>query len=149
MHETPGARQPWPDAAPPWDAWERPPAREDPPGGQAPWPPADPAAGYPQAGNPPAAYPPPQQPPPASYPPAPERRFPAQHRLAAARAGERSRWHWLLLVAVLIPLLTPLYNRVQPQLLGLPFFYWGQIAFTGLAMLVTAIIHLATKRRRP
>ncbi len=126
MQETPGARQPWPDAVPPWDAWERPPP-----------------------GSPPAAGPLPPGSPKSGHTPSAERRPPADHRLAPRRPGGRSRWHWLLLPAVVIPLLTPLYNRVQPQLLGLPFFYWAQIAFTGLAALVTAVIHVATKKRRP
>ena len=61
--------------------------------------------------------------------------------------GRGSRWQWLLLVAVVIPLLTPLYNHIQPRLFGLPFFYWSQMAFVGLAACVTAVVYLATKRR--
>jgi hypothetical protein len=61
--------------------------------------------------------------------------------------GGRSRWHWLVVVAVVIPLLTPLYNRLQPRLFGLPFFYWSQMAFIGLAACVTAAVYQATKRR--
>jgi hypothetical protein len=77
-------------------------------------------------------------------------RPPAHHRLPPQYSRERSRWHWLLAAAVVIPLLTPLYNRAQPELLGVPFFYWCQIAFAGLAALTTAVVQLATrKRRRP
>ena len=72
---------------------------------------------------------------------------PVPARRHEPRAGDRSRWHWLLAVAVVIPLLTPLYNRVQPRLLGLPFFYWSQIAFIGLAAGVTTAVYLATKKR--
>ena len=61
------------------------------------------------------------------------------------RAGGLSRWHWLVVVAVVIPLLTPLYNRIQPRLFGLPFFYWSQMAFIGLAACVTTAVYLATK----
>ncbi|HEV2376757.1 MAG TPA: DUF3311 domain-containing protein, partial [Streptosporangiaceae bacterium] len=60
----------------------------------------------------------------------------------------KSRWHWLLLVAVVVPLLTPLYNRIQPQLFGLPFFYWSQMTFVVLAALVTTVVYQATKKRR-
>jgi Protein of unknown function (DUF3311) len=60
---------------------------------------------------------------------------------------DQSRWHWLLAVAVVVPLLTPLYNRVQPRLFGLPFFYWSQMAFIGLAACVTMAVYQATKRR--
>jgi Protein of unknown function (DUF3311) len=52
-------------------------------------------------------------------------------------------------VAVVIPLLTPLYNRVSPQLGGLPFFYWFQMALVFMGASVTAIVQLATRRRRP
>jgi hypothetical protein len=72
---------------------------------------------------------------------------PAESQRRRRPAGGRSRWHWLLVVAVAIPLLTPLYNRVQPQLFGLPFFYWAQMAFIGLAACVTTVVYQATKRR--
>jgi hypothetical protein len=74
---------------------------------------------------------------------------PGQSQRRAPPAGGRRRWYWLLLVAVAIPLLTPLYNRVQPRLFGLPFFYWSQMAFIGLAACVTAVVYQATKRRGP
>jgi hypothetical protein len=61
------------------------------------------------------------------------------------RAG-KSRWHLLLLLAILLPLWTPLYNRIEPRLMGMPFFYWSQLALIGLAMLVTAIVYVLTNR---
>jgi hypothetical protein len=33
----------------------------------------------------------------------------------------------LLAIAIIVPLLVPLYARIDPQLFGLPFFYWYQI----------------------
>jgi hypothetical protein len=72
---------------------------------------------------------------------------PAEPRSAPSRTGDRSRWHWLLAVAVAVPLLTPLYNRVQPRVFGLPFFYWAQIAFIGLAAGVTTAVYQVTKKR--
>jgi hypothetical protein len=75
--------------------------------------------------------------------------MPAESRRRRPHASGRSRWHWLVLVAVAIPLLTPLYNRIQPRLFGLPFFYWAQMAFIGLAACVTTVVYQATKRRRP
>ncbi len=59
-----------------------------------------------------------------------------------------SRWHWLLAVPVVLPLLTPLYNRTEPNLLGLPFFYWAQLALSGLSILITSVVYLATRPRR-
>ena len=75
------------------------------------------------------------------------RPLPAADQRRRHRAGGRSRWQWLVVVAVVIPLLTPLYNRLQPRLFGLPFFYWSQMAFIGLAACVTAVVYQATKRR--
>lgn len=63
------------------------------------------------------------------------------------RRPDTSRWHWLLFVPIVLPLLPALYNRTEPRLLGLPFFYWCQLAFAGLAALIVGIVHLATKDR--
>ncbi|HEV2371550.1 MAG TPA: DUF3311 domain-containing protein [Streptosporangiaceae bacterium] len=62
-------------------------------------------------------------------------------------ATDRSRWHWLLVVAVVVPLLTPLYDRTTPVLFGVPFFYWSQLAFVVLASCMTFVVYQATKRR--
>jgi hypothetical protein len=63
------------------------------------------------------------------------------------RRADASRWHWLLFVPIVVPLLTPLYNRLEPTLFGLPFYYWSQLSFAVLSGLVIAIVHVATKRR--
>jgi hypothetical protein len=60
------------------------------------------------------------------------------------RAG-RSRWHLLLLVPVLLALWTPLYNRLEPRVAGMPFFYWGQLALVPVSMLVSAIVYALTR----
>jgi hypothetical protein len=60
---------------------------------------------------------------------------------------DRSRWHWLLFLPIVVPLLPPLYNRVEPTLGGVPFFYWGQLSFALLASAIVAIVHVATKPR--
>ena len=48
---------------------------------------------------------------------------------------------------MLVPLATPLYNRLEPRLFGMPFFYWGQLADVVFAMVVTVVIYQLTKRR--
>jgi hypothetical protein len=63
-----------------------------------------------------------------------------------ARA-DRSGWHWLLLIPMLLPLVTPMYNRIEPRLAGVPFFYWFQLAFVGLDIAVVTLVYQATKRR--
>jgi len=62
------------------------------------------------------------------------------------RAGT-SRWHWLLLVPVVVPLLVFLYNGKDPYLLGFPRFYWLQLAFILLGVGTTTLVYQLTKRR--
>lgn len=57
----------------------------------------------------------------------------------------RRRWYWLLAVPAVAPLLTPLYNRIDPVLWGMPFFYWYQLFCAVLAMLILTAIRLATR----
>jgi hypothetical protein len=76
--------------------------------------------------------------PPDFLPPPPE---PADDR------PHHPAWHWLLLLPILLPLVTPLYNRLEPRLLGLPFFYWCQIAFVAVDVVVITLVYQLTKRR--
>jgi Protein of unknown function (DUF3311) len=69
-------------------------------------------------------------------------------RPPAPPATDRSGWHWLLLVPTVLPLLVPLYDRLEPTLFGLPFFYWCQMAFVVVTITTTTIVYQATKRRR-
>jgi uncharacterized protein DUF3311 len=63
------------------------------------------------------------------------------------RRADASHWHWLLFVPIVVPLLVPFYNRIEPTLFGLPFYYWSQLSFAALSGLVVAIVHLATRGR--
>jgi uncharacterized integral membrane protein len=60
---------------------------------------------------------------------------------------DRSPWNWLLLLPILLPLITVIYNRDNPHLLGFPFFFWFQILFTLLAAAVSGIVFVMTRRR--
>jgi Protein of unknown function (DUF3311) len=62
------------------------------------------------------------------------------------RAADASGWNWLLLVPIVIPLLTPLYNRETPSFLGFPAFYWLQLLFVLLGVGTTTIVYRMTKR---
>ncbi|MEJ3746612.1 DUF3311 domain-containing protein [Actinomycetes bacterium KLBMP 9797] len=53
----------------------------------------------------------------------------------------------MLFIPIVLPLLPPLYNRIEPTLFGLPFFYWCQFMFALLAAITIAIVHVATKDR--
>lgn len=61
--------------------------------------------------------------------------------------SDRSPWNFLLLVPIVIPMLTFLYDDVDPRLFGFPRFYWLQLGFIGLGVLCTAIVYRATKRQ--
>ena len=141
MPDTPDGHQPRREAGPPWDPWTRAPAPERPPPQES----QRPAQPQPS----PQFRPPPEFQPSGSSRPLAARQRPAQHEAPQARRRERSRWYLLLPVAVVIPLLTPLYNRISPQLWGLPFFYWCQMVFVVMGASVTGIVQLATRRRRP
>ena len=54
---------------------------------------------------------------------------------------------WLLLIPIAMPLLTPLYNRVEPRWWGMPFFYWYQLACALVAMFFIAVVYLAERGR--
>jgi hypothetical protein len=58
-----------------------------------------------------------------------------------------SKWNVLLLVPLLITLYPPLYNRTDPELFGIPFFYWYQLAAVVIGIASTAIVYRATCRR--
>ena len=64
----------------------------------------------------------------------------------APRRSDRSPWNWLLIVPIVVPLLVPLYNKVEPTLFGWPLFYWLQLAFVALGVLTTSIVYRMTRR---
>ena len=64
----------------------------------------------------------------------------------APRRSDRSPWNWLLLIPIVVPLIVPLYNKIQPTLGGWPLFYWLQLAFVALGVAVTALVYRMTRR---
>ena len=68
-------------------------------------------------------------------------------------AGKRGKggFHpvYLLLVVPYIALgWVPFYNRVDPELVGIPFFYWFQMACIVLGTAVILPIYLYEEKRR-
>jgi hypothetical protein len=64
----------------------------------------------------------------------------------APRRSDRSPWHWLLLVPIVVVLLVPLYNHIDPKLGSWPLFYWLQLAFVALGVATTALVYRLTRR---
>jgi hypothetical protein len=57
------------------------------------------------------------------------------------------RWYWLLLVPIVLPLVTVVYNRIEPRLFGFPLFYWLQLAYVFLGCGVCWIVYRKTRGR--
>jgi putative solute:sodium symporter small subunit len=55
--------------------------------------------------------------------------------------------HWLLIIPIGMPLLVPLYNRIDPKIAGIPFFYWYQMATALVAIVVMTFLYQVTKDR--
>jgi hypothetical protein len=53
-------------------------------------------------------------------------------------------WNLLLLIPLLW-LLTPIYNHSGPAFIGMPFFYWFQLAGIFVAAICTTIVYLMTR----
>ena len=57
-------------------------------------------------------------------------------------------WHWsywLLIFVCLVTFAVPFYNRIEPTLFGFPFFYWFQLGWIFVCMIVTAFAYYVTE----
>jgi hypothetical protein len=64
----------------------------------------------------------------------------------APQRSDRSPWNWLLLIPIVVPLLVPLYNQIEPTLFGWPRFYWLQLAYVALGVATTVLVYRMTRR---
>lgn len=62
-----------------------------------------------------------------------------------------TQWWFILLLAPFIGVLwVPFFNRVDPQIGGIPFFFWYQFLWVLISAFVTALVYFrATPRPRP
>lgn len=67
----------------------------------------------------------------------------------SSRGTSRSLWILILVLltpAVVVPLLVPLYDQVDPTLFGFPFFFWFQFALIiGAAVLTLTAFVISTR----
>ena len=66
------------------------------------------------------------------------------------RRGRSSKVLWTVIVvllapAVVVPLLVPLYDQMDPTLLGFPFFFWFQFLLIILVAGITVLAYYLAK----
>jgi hypothetical protein len=59
-----------------------------------------------------------------------------------------TRWTWLLLIPLVGTLIPTIYNKTDPQFIGIPFFYWYQMLWIPISVLCTVLVYRATRRKR-
>ncbi len=68
--------------------------------------------------------------------------------MSAARKKKTRGWSWwylLFVIQYVMALWPPFYNKAEPYWLGIPFFYWSQLAFVLISAVLTAIVYFATE----
>ena len=60
------------------------------------------------------------------------------------KSGGWSWWYLLFVVEFVVALWPPFYNRVEPTLIGIPFFYWFQLLWVFVSAAFTAVVYFAT-----
>ena len=56
--------------------------------------------------------------------------------------------HLLLLIPYAAMMWVPSYNRIEPELAGIPFFYWYQMLWIVLGVAVMLPIYFREERRK-
>ncbi len=55
-----------------------------------------------------------------------------------------SWWYLLFVIQYGVILWPPLYNRIEPTVAGIPFFYWFQLFWVIVSAVFTAVVYFAT-----
>ena len=69
--------------------------------------------------------------------------------IASVARSDHSPWNWLLVIPIVVPLLTPIYNHDSPRLWGFPAFYWLQLAFIFIGVATTSLVYQMTRSAKP
>ena len=56
-------------------------------------------------------------------------------------------WYWLLVLPFFGVFFPWIYNTDSPELFGIPFFYWYQMAWVPISVVITVIVYRATTVR--
>jgi Protein of unknown function (DUF3311) len=66
--------------------------------------------------------------------------------MQGAQKNEKASWWYLLFVLqFLVILWPPFYNKMEPTLIGLPFFYWFQLLWVIVSAVFTGVVYWATR----
>jgi apolipoprotein N-acyltransferase len=60
---------------------------------------------------------------------------------------QNTGWYWLFLLPFFGTFLPWIYNSRDPEIIGLPFFYWYQLLWVLLTVIITIFVYRATRRR--
>jgi hypothetical protein len=60
------------------------------------------------------------------------------------KRGGWSWWYLLFVVQFVVALWPPFYNKAEPYLAGIPFFYWFQLLWVLICAVLTAVVYFAT-----
>jgi Protein of unknown function (DUF3311) len=63
----------------------------------------------------------------------------------ARKRGGWSWWYLLFVMQFLVILWPPFYNRAEPTVFGIPFFYWFQMLWVLVSAVTTAVVYFAVR----
>jgi hypothetical protein len=61
------------------------------------------------------------------------------------KRSEWSPWYLLFIIEFVMVLWPPFFNKLEPTLWGMPFFYWYQLACVIVGAVITAIVYNRTR----
>jgi len=67
---------------------------------------------------------------------------------ANASLDRWSWWHLLFVVEAIAVLWPPFYNKAEPALMGVPFFYWYQMSMVVVSAALTGVVYFATGQHK-
>jgi hypothetical protein len=60
--------------------------------------------------------------------------------------NERNKgWYWLFVLPFFGVFLPWIYNTNDPEFIGIPFFYWYQMLWVPLTVILTIVVYIKTK----
>ena len=63
------------------------------------------------------------------------------------RREAKKWWYVLLLLQFVLALCVPIYNKAEPAIAGVPFFYWYQLLMILVGAILTAVVYFVTERQ--